>query len=274
MTLNSNKNKYFMNSSDYWGFPHLITAKFSLLKILLYGLPLVLFNGIIFTLYTINKQISENTQAIIALKNENILLSEMLTEKQQKLDALKERLSALQDKNQVLENLLLERDIKLFEGSQINNADILIANNEMVQFWVKVGGGILLGAFVVYTAYSMFPTFFSAKALMPSSIYKFVQDYTPFFQEKRSFLFTDNQSSTNWCINVINDKCIGINVKPFNSNDFVPISEYIMKLNSDAGTMVAAKAETLSSAASLTVSAVPPSAEATAAAVATAISLI
>jgi hypothetical protein len=263
MTLNSKRSQNFTDKSNYSIFNNLITTKFSLLEILIFAVPLALLNGIVFTLIKINEQMTKNTRAIIDLRSENELLVQMLNDKQTKLDIVLSDLSVLRSQNQTLE--------KLLSNSQGSNADILIANNEMVQFWMTTCGIVLLGTLIIYTASSVFPTFFTFKSLLPTNFYAVIQNYTPFFQEKKVLFFTDNKSNADWCINLLNDKCMGIEIKPFNTNDFVAISEYLMKLNSEAGTMVAAKTEVLSS---VTTSTILPSAEATAAAVSTAMSFI
>lgn len=61
----------------------------------------------------------------------------------------------------------------------------------MTQFMVKTVGVILAGALVIYIINTSFPGLFDLKKLLPTSVYSFIQEFTPYLaREKNTHIIT------------------------------------------------------------------------------------
>ncbi len=88
---------------------------------------------------------------------------------------------------------------------------------------------VVLCATGFYIFTNKFQIFF-LKKIIPVSFYSIIQDFTPFFQTKSTYFYTDKKNRLDVLAEVINEKKINISVKEFDSNDFINLTDYIYKL--------------------------------------------
>ena len=89
------------------------------------------------------------------------------------------------------------------------------SNNNMTQFYIKVIGITAVVIVVLTITSNIYPTLFTAKALLPSYVYNLVQTYTPFLQTKKVFTLKDPTCGIDWIVHVYNDKHFEINVTEY-----------------------------------------------------------
>lgn len=155
----------------------------------------------------------------------------------QENNTLKELVAKLSQDNGIMKELIQEKNNVILEQSTQSTSNLL--SNEMVQFYVKTAGVVAAGIVVLYVLNTTTSLgLFSAKKLLPTKAYTLIQDYTPFFQERKTYFHRDELSKTDWSINILNDRSVNMLVKPDQSDDFIPISDFLSSLHRNAGTMV------------------------------------
>jgi hypothetical protein len=155
------------------------------------------------------------------------------------------------EKNKTIEDLeikvsdLTDSPDILIEAT--NTVEKLATQNDMIKFYI-ICGGVVVGSLIVISLLNHFlPGLFSTKAWIPAPIYNTLQDYTGLFQEKQIFTITDNKCNLEWLVSVINQKKAEIAVKPNGANDFISASDYVSKLQGDAGIMIRGSSSTTQS---------------------------
>lgn len=112
------------------------------------------------------------------------------------------------------------------QNSQIDPA-LITANNEMIQFYIKTTGVVVASLVILLLAYSFFPRIPGFKDLVPDSLYSYIQDKTPFFQETSRYTYREPFSHSNWQMEVINKKYMNIQVKPDGFGEYISVSNFI-----------------------------------------------
>lgn len=165
---------------------------------------------------------------VIYLQNEQIKL---LNNKIDKLsDNTAELLQRLAEK---------EKDLNTLLNKLPTEVDTILAAqyNETIKLYVLIAGGVVLCVAGAYIFTNLFQVF-SLKKIIPASMYGFIQDYTPFCQTKQTLTYSDKLNKLEVMADIINNKQININVKDVYSGDFVSLSDYIAKLQTNSGTIV------------------------------------
>jgi len=165
---------------------------------------------------------------VIYLQNEQIKL---LNNKIDKLsDNTAELLQRLAEK---------EKDLNTLLNKLPTEVDTILAAqyNETIKLYVLIAGGVVLCVAGAYIFTNLFQVF-SLKKIIPASMYGFIQDYTPFCQTKQTLTYSDKLNKLEVMADIINNKQININVKDVYSGDFVSLTDYIAKLQTNSGTIV------------------------------------
>lgn len=215
-------------------FKTIINKRYSLLELFKSSTPFISITIFAYTYFILNNKISCITTNIKNLEN-NVADLEHYNK------SLKEE---LRQKNETIDKLINEVSKSEFVYQQPDiNSSVLISNNEMTQFYIKTAGVIVLclGVFFIVKYYA---PMLSIKAWIPTSMYSWMQNNTMFFQERRPFSYTDMSSETQWLVTVINDRSIDIQVKPFQAQDYMSVSEYITNLQANAGTLTTSTIDT------------------------------
>lgn len=179
-----------------------------------------LFNK--YTDSSIKKKYIELNQNLIILQTKNSELQSIVNDKVLEIQQLK---ASLQD--QVL----------LASKAKDVSAEVLLAHNDMTQFYIKTAGSICVVALVFGSFYYLSGFSFSAKALLPAGFYELIQDNSYFFQTSRVYNFYETNSHSDWLIKIINEKHVNLTVKPEFSSDFIDVGDFILSLHSNAGTL-------------------------------------
>jgi hypothetical protein len=148
--------------------------------------------------------------------------------------------NALQDKDNQIKTLIANQDALPDSGPMVAvvDSDVLYAQNEMIQFYLKAAGVAVIAVGILYVLSSISSLqWFSLKKILPAGVYSFIQDTTPFCQTKVTYRHVDTDHNS-WLVHVINDKNLDILIKPETSLDFVRATQYLSELNSKAGTLV------------------------------------
>ena len=126
----------------------------------------------------------------------------------------------------------LENNVNILLENNIITIDLLekASNNNMTQFYIKVIGITAVVIVVLTITSNIYPTLFTAKALLPSYVYNLVQTYTPFLQTKKVFTLKDCECNVDWIVNIYNDKTIEIMVKPLTTQKILKASEYFLNI--------------------------------------------
>jgi hypothetical protein len=125
---------------------------------------------------------------------------------------------------------------------------LVLAQNDMIKFYVQGFGMVFCSVAILCFIYNLWPTAFAfpLKSLIPTKIICLLQNYTPFFQTKDTFVDSDNINKLDWLVNILNNRSLDIWVKPEGSENFIKAGDYISKLSS----CVSSPPEALSSVAS------------------------
>lgn len=126
----------------------------------------------------------------------------------------------------------LENDFNRLLENNIITIDIMqkASNSNMTQFYIKVIGITAVAIVLLTITSNIYPTLFTAKALLPSYVYNLVQTYTPFLQTKKVFTLKDCECNVDWIVNIYNEKTIEIMVRPFTTQKIVKASEYFLNI--------------------------------------------
>jgi len=180
----------------------LYTQKYSIIQILWSAVLVV----VLYVNYLQNKQIKLLNKKIEELSTNSTEIIQRLAEKEKELDILINKISTTQ-----VDTLLIAE------------------NNENIKLYLLIAGGVVLCATGFYIFTNKFQIFF-LKKIIPVSFYSIIQDFTPFFQTKSTYFYTDKKNRLEVLAEVINEKKINISVKEFDSNDFINLTDYIYKL--------------------------------------------
>ena len=180
----------------------LYTQKYSIIQILWSAVLVV----VLYVNYLQNEQIKSLNKKIEELSTNSTEIIQRLAEKEKELDILINKISTTQ-----VDTLLITQ------------------NNENIKLYLLIAGGVVLCATGFYIFTNIFQIF-SLKKIIPVSFYSIIQDFTPFFQTKSTYFYTDKINRLDVLAEVINEKKINISVKEFDSNDFINLTDYIYKL--------------------------------------------
>ena len=136
---------------------------------------------------------------------------------------------------------MIEKNIKLQEiQNQLSsnlgviNSDLLVAQNQMTQFYIKALGVIVGGVIVLGAVYYVSGVTFSLKAIIPKAMHDLLQDDTFLFQTQKIYNYSDSATKSEWLIKILNEKKVNLLVKPENSPDFINICDFINSLKSSS----------------------------------------
>ena len=180
----------------------LYTQKYSIIQILWSAVLVV----VLYVNYLQNEQIKSLNKKIEELSTNSTEIIQRLADKEKELDILINKISTTQ-----VDTLLITQ------------------NNENIKLYLLIAGGVVLCASGFYIFNNIFQIF-SLKKIIPVSFYSIIQDFTPFFQTKSTYFYTDKINRLDVLAEVINEKKINISVKEFDSNDFINLTDYIYKL--------------------------------------------
>ena len=180
----------------------LYTQKYSIIQILWSAVLVV----VLYVNYLQNEQIKSLNKKIEELSTNSTEIIQRLADKEKELDILINKISTTQ-----VDTLLITQ------------------NNENIKLYLLIAGGVVLCASGFYIFNNIFQIF-SLKKIIPVSFYSIIQDFTPFFQTKSTYFYTDKINRLDVLAEVINEKKINISVKAFDSNDFINLTDYIYKL--------------------------------------------
>lgn len=161
---------------------------------------------------------------MVLLENNINLLHEKLKKTSLVLDNLKNDNLQLKQilKKKSLE--LLEIKTKIYGNSQDVathiNTDLVVAQNQMAQFYIKTAGVIFVGAVVAVIIYKICTFGFTLKALLPSSVFNLLRNTWP-FQERYTCAFSHVNSGSHWLVNFVNDEITEILVRQASAVDFI-----------------------------------------------------
>ena len=180
----------------------LYTQKYSIIQILWSAVLVV----VLYVNYLQNEQIKLLNKKIEELSTNSTEIIQRLADKEKELDILINKISTTQ-----VDTLLITQ------------------NNENIKLYLLIAGGVVLCASGFYIFNNIFQIF-SLKKIIPVSFYSIIQDFTPFFQTKSTYFYTDKINRLDVLAEVINEKKINISVKEFDSNDFINLTDYIYKI--------------------------------------------
>ena len=209
-----------------------IYKKFTLAELLPATFAVTFAIFILYINYIINQQVSHLTHKIEAL-------SRSASDLEKSNVVFKKKLL---EKSRELEKTLVDLDAKQTTQMEtiefpVVSPEMLLAQNEMTQFYIKTGGVVLAGAVVVGLTLYLFPSlkiFFGAKYWLSSKVYRFIQDHTPFCQTVVEYRLKDNLTRTDWLVKLCNEKDVTLFVKPFADDSFVTMSKYVATLQSNS----------------------------------------
>jgi hypothetical protein len=129
----------------------------------------------------------------------------------------------------------LIKDLEVSKGIKGPTVTVFetLSQNEMTQFYLKCAGVAVLGVIGVCVIKAVIPASFSVKVLSPW-FFQQIQNFTPFFQEQRTFTLHQDGFDFDWMVNIVNEKTLEILIKTSSSPDFVSASNYVLKLQSEA----------------------------------------
>lgn len=163
-----------------------------------------------------------------------------------KLIDLQNQITKINNTNTKLFALLQERDKVISNmqskmGENITNitatptdAQMKLLENDMTQFYIKAAGVVVAGILVViiFNKISSAGASIGIKTFLPGSVYKALQDSTPWFQSKKSYTF--ESTDTSWLVDVINDRNVKINVKQKPDGAYQDVIEYMRIFKQEA----------------------------------------
>lgn len=107
---------------------------------------------------------------------------------------------------------------------------------------MKSLGVVLAVGVAAYLLSVIIPTAFTVKTLLPTTVFKFIQNHSPFFQEKKTLTLVEKLHNTgsdlNWLMHIYNDCKLDIFLKTEHDLDFQKASAYISKLQPNSETLV------------------------------------
>jgi hypothetical protein len=113
----------------------------------------------------------------------------------------------------------------------IDNHETLRIKNDMTQFYVKVAGVFVASALVIIVVHNLTGLLtlkmFSPKVFLPTSLYTFIQDNTPFFHDIKSYSYMDNVNDIVYKVTITDDTLTSILAKYTISDDYMDISTFI-----------------------------------------------
>lgn len=182
---------------------NIIYRKISIYEMVIFILPFIFITGLLYISYLQSIQMQALQDSVLELSKTVTTLNESIQEKNTQMDLLQRHNSAAKPQN-------------------------LNSNNEMTQFHIKAVG-VCMASLLAYNILShTFPTIFSLKVLIPTSLYSSIQEYTFFLQENKTFAYLDKKSNINWLIEILNNKYIKkIEVKPSDKEIFIDASKFI-----------------------------------------------
>ena len=194
--------------------------------------------------FTLSKAISPTVLIGLMLSTWNTHVKYLKLE--QSNNILNSKVSELQqqsiEKDRIIEKLIAEikeLHIQLKEAQQwsintpavsqeTNTADIIIAQNEMTQFWVMTGFKVIIALTIIIGTYSIVKRF----SIMPVSILtgavNTVTENSGWFKGDHKFYF-DRETGSRWIVELENDQITKILVNLCDTPNFVPVTDYIIK---------------------------------------------
>lgn len=183
--------------------------------------------GLLYLLKTVDTQ----TTQLLELK-------ELLARQTLELTLLQKEYSTMNEASMELKRMVSLQGGNNTSSAPVQTADLMIAQNEMTQFYLKYIGIAIIAGVTIYVVGSVIaPTSFTIKALIPARLLSLIQDNTPFYQTVKTYTSFDRQNHLTWMVNIYNEKRPEILIKPENGNDFQLAGEYITQLMSNAGTL-------------------------------------
>lgn len=204
----------------------LLNTKISFLDVLKTILPLGTATGLIGITYSQNRQIYltlSRTDDLI--KQVNVMNTE-----------LKDLELKIAEKNKYIEELQIQ--MSTISKSNHSGVEELVARNDMIKFYITCAGVLVGGLIIISLTNYFLPSLFTTKAWVPAPIYKALQDNTWFFQEQQVYPIIDKKCELEWLVTIFNQNKAEISVKPSNTNDFIPISDFVSKLQNDSNYLV------------------------------------
>lgn len=173
---------------------------------------------------TINSQALQTTKCLDSLEKEVARLKKQTIAQKSKIADLEQQLS-----DQNLQQEVIDKTV-----SVSLNPDLLAVQNEMSQFYIKTAGYVLCGVVVIAFVYYITSTtssLLSVKGILPGSVYRLIQNNTPFCQEKVEYTYFDRDTETGWLISIINNRKVDLKVKPNDSPEYMSLSEWLSSMN-------------------------------------------
>lgn len=146
------------------------------------------------------------------------------------IDNLSKTIDLLKDeihlKNDKIERLFLNNSI----ASLNTGNDILKTRNEMIQFYIKTAGVLLVGTalfvFVFPGITAGFKSFMTLKYWVPTQTYALLQSKLSFLNEVKDFLYEDRVNGIFWCVKVVNGEYVKISGKFIADSDYLNVEEF------------------------------------------------
>ena len=197
----------------------LIHKKFSIYEILQVVFPISLTTFIFYITHLQNKQINELNTKIDKINNySKDIMAKMIIK-----DA---------------ENQKLQKTIKeltsLYQNKIQSDPALILSQNELTKMYIHYFGTFILTGLCFYIVYNILSGF-TLKKLIPLSLYNFLQNHTYFFQNHKTYNYTDN-INFKIIIDILNDKHVNfINICDIENKlpeDYISLSKYILDLKS------------------------------------------
>jgi hypothetical protein len=175
-------------------------------NIFLKTLPLLVWLNISYSVNNLNTQLKkqiiemeQQSQLILTLQEEVFDLKNAVIHEEKEVQDILNQLSTVNLKNSEV-------------TTQLQNAELLIAQNDITQFYIKTAGVVcVVGLGIIFI--TGIKSYFNFSFLIPTSFKHVIQDYTPFFQTKEFYALHDNANNFNWVVNVLNKKYVEILIK-------------------------------------------------------------
>ena len=175
---------------------NILEYKISLKDILTKTLPLLGLSTIIYAVNNLNNLIKEQiskmeqqSQLISTLQEEVFDLKNAIIQKEKEVQEIVNQLSAVNLKNSKISEVT----------AQLQSAELLTAQNEMTQFYIKTAGVVCavgLGVIII----TGIKSYFNFSFLIPASLKNVIQDYTPFLQTKEFYTVHDKINNLDWIV--------------------------------------------------------------------------
>jgi len=166
----------------------------------------------------------QQSQLILTLQEEVFYLKNAVIHKEKEVQDVLNQLSTVNLKNSEV-------------TTQLQNAELLIAQNDMTQFYIKTAGVVcVVGLGIIFI--TGIKSYFNFSFLIPTSFKHVIQDYTPFLQTKEFYALHDNANNLNWVVNVLNKKYVEILIKTKRfSGMCLYLNIYLSNLQKDVDSM-------------------------------------